>query len=102
MPESAAHKRAKNKAAGASGKTEVPQKGGTKLDAQRSDTAIEVERSGNLAAAVSRLKKSPKPKKVLIVPQPQMPKARQAMRKGGLGGTVSNMSGTKKSRVPKP
>ncbi len=102
MPESEAHKRAKAKAAGKTGKQEVPLRGGKKLDAARKDTAIEVERSGNVEAAAHRLKISGKAQKVLQVPLKDMAKAREALRNTGIGGTVKNMSGSKVSRVPKP
>ncbi len=102
MPESPSHKAAKRRAAGKSGKTEVPIKGGRRLDATRKDTAIEVERSGNVKAAARRLKISKKKKKVLQVPLQDMAKARQALRNAGIGGTVKNMSGSRVSRVPKP
>ncbi len=102
MPESEAHKRAKAKAAGKAGKQEVPLRGGKKLDAATKDTAIEVERSGNVKAAARRLKTSGKAKKVLQVPSKDMAKARAALRNAGIGGTVKNMSGSKVSRVPKP
>ena len=102
MPESPTHKAAKHRAAGKGGKTEVPIKGGQRLDATRKDTAIEVERSGNLDKAAARLKKSGKSQKVLVVPQKDMGPARAALRKAKIGGTVKNMSGTKVSRVQKP
>ena len=102
MPESKAHKRAKAKAAGKAGKQKVPLRGGKKLDAARKDTAIEVERSGNVKAAARRLKISGKPKMVMQVPLKDMAKARAAMRIAGIGGTVKNMSGSKVSRVQKP
>ena len=102
MPESPSHKAAKRREAGKKGKTEVPIKGGQRLDATRNDTGIEVERSGNLDEAVARLKKSRKRQKVLVVPQKDMDAARAALRKGKIGGTVKNMSGTKVFRVRKP
>ena len=102
MSESESHKRAKQKAAGKSGKTEVPLPGGQRLDAVQKNTATEVERSGNFDDAAKRLRASRKPKKVLQVPQKDMALARAAMRKAGIGGTVKNMGGTKISRVSKP
>ncbi len=78
MPESEAHKRAKAKAAGKAGKQKVPPRGGKKLDAARKDTAIEVERSGNVKSAARRLKISGKAKMVLQVPLKDMAKAREA------------------------
>lgn len=103
MTESASHKRAKARAAGKSGQTEVRQKGGTRLDAASERRATEVERSGNsrsLAAAARRLKKSGKPQRVLQVPQKDMDKATEAMRKAGVSGSVKNMGGTKRRSVP--
>lgn len=102
MPESTSHRRAKRKAAGKSGQTEVLQRGGTRLDAQSKTTATEIERSGSpqlLRKAAQRLKKSSKPKKVLRVPQPDMGKASEAMKSERVPGTVSNLGGTKRRRV---
>ncbi len=104
MTESASHKGAKQKAAGASGKTEVPLKRGRRLDAARNRTATEIERSGTsdgLEKAARRLKSSEKPQKVLQVPQKDMSEAAAAMRKVGVGGTVKNMGGTKRRSVRK-
>ena len=104
MSESASHKRAKNKAAGSKGKTEVRQRGGTRLDAATKRTATEVERSGNprsLQAAAKRLQKSGKPQRVLQVPQKDMDKAAEAMRRAGVSGTVKNMGGTNRRSVRK-
>ena len=63
MPEKPSHRRAKNKAAGPGGQTEVLLPGGKRLDArtQGGGRATEVERSGSpqgLEAAASRLKRS--------------------------------------------
>lgn len=102
MPETPSHKRAKAKAAGKSGKQEVPLSRGRRLDAATKSTATEVERQGKFVLAARRLRDSGKPKKVLQVPQKDMPAARAAMRKVGIGGTVKNMTGSKVSRVPKP
>lgn len=104
MGETQSHKRAKAKAAGRAGKTEAPLKGGRRLDAARKKTATEVERSGSEAAlkkAAQRLKSSRKKQKVLQVPQKDMPKAAKAMRDVGVGGSVKNMTGTKRRSVPK-
>ncbi len=102
MGESEAHKRAKKKAAGKTGKTEVPISGKRKLDASTKIKAIEIERSGNLKAAAERLKASRKPQKVLQVPEKDLKKAVEAMKKAGISGTVKNMSGTKIVNVRKP
>ncbi len=107
MPETPSHRRAKNKAAGPDGQTEVPLPGGKRLDARTQDgaRATEVERSGSaqgLAAAARRLKHSGARQKVLQVPQKDMNPAAKAMRKVGIGGTVKNMGGTKSRSVPRP
>ncbi len=109
MPETPSHRRAKSKAAGPGGQTEVPLPGGKRLDARTRDggRATEIERSGSaqgLAAAARRLKQSGAPQKVLQVPQKDMDAAAQAMRKAGVGGTVKNMGGTQRRSVhpPKP
>ncbi len=107
MPETPSHRRAKKKAAGAGGQTEVPLPGGKRLDArtQGGGRATEVERSGSpqgLAAAARRLKLTRAPQKVLQVPQKDMAAAAQAMQKAGVGGTVKNMGGTKRRAVRPP
>ena len=105
MTETPAHKRAKNKAAGKSGTTEKPISRGRRLDAATKKTATEVERSGSnagLRKAAGRLRDSGKPQKVLQVPQTDMAKAADALRKVGVSGTVKNMSGTKRRSVSKP
>ena len=102
MAESNAHKRAKSKAAGKSGKTEAPLKGGRRLDAQTKNRATEIERSGEkqkLVKAAQRLKDSKKPQKVLQVPQKDMPEAIEAMKTKEVSGTVKIMSGTKRRSV---
>lgn len=104
MAESKSHKRAKGRAAGRSGETEKPLRGGRRLDATTPKRATEVERSGTAAGlekAVRRLKSSGRPQKVLQVPQQDMDKAAAAMRKSGVAGTVKNMTGTKRRSVPK-
>lgn len=105
MSESKSHKAAKSKAAGRKGRTEVPIKGGRRLDAKSAaGKATEVERSGSAAGltkAAGRLKATPSKQKVLQVPQKDMDKAAAAMRKVGVGGTVKNMGGTKRRSVKK-
>ena len=101
MPESQAHGAAKNRAAGKSGQTEVKTRGG-RLGAATRTKAVDVERSGDpnrLKHAVTKLKNSGKASKVLVVPQKDLVKGREAMRKSGVSGTVKNMSGTKSSHV---
>lgn len=103
MRESRSHREAKTKAAGESGKTEVPIKGGRRLDGATSYRAVvEVERSGDsarLKEAAQRLKDSGKPQHVLIVPQKDMKAAQQAMREVHITGTVKNLSGTRRVYV---
>lgn len=104
MTETQSHRRAKAKAAGRSGSTEVPLKGGKRLDAATKRKATEVERSGSIASltkAARRLKTSRKPQKVLQVPQKDMSKAVEAMKKVGIGGTVKNIGNTKRRSVKK-
>ena len=107
MPEKSTHRRAKNRAAGPGGRTEVPLRGKQRLDAltKGGGRATEVERSGSsagLTAAAQRLKTSGAPQKVLQVPQKDMGSAVKAMRKAGISGTVKNMGGTKRWRVRRP
>lgn len=105
MSESESHKRAKAKAAGKTGDTEVSL-GSKRLDAVTKKKVVEVERSGTtqgLEKAAQRLKASGRSQKVLQVPQQDMSKAAEAMRKEGVSGTVKNMGGTKRQSVrPKP
>ena len=104
MAKSQSHKRAQGAAAGKSGRTEVPLRGGRRLDARSGARATEIERSGStgrLRAAASRLKASRAPQKILQVPQKDMAKAAAAMRGTGTGGTVKNMGGTKRRSVSK-
>lgn len=102
MPESPSHRRAKKKAAGETGQTEVRLPSGARLDAATLKRATEVERSGHydrLVAAALRLRESGKSQKVLQVPQPHMDLAVRAMREVGVKGTVKNLSGTKRRSV---
>ena len=77
MSETPAHRRAKRRAAGPGGRTEVPLRGNQRLDAlsKGGGRATEVERSGSSAglnSAAQRLKKSGAPGKVLQVPQKEV------------------------------
>lgn len=99
MPESSSHKRAK---ANAPGKTEVPISKNRYLDSATRKTATEVERNRqNISKAVDRLKDSGRQRKVLQVPQKLMADASKVMRQKGVGGTVKNLSGTRRVSVPK-
>ena len=103
MSETISHNKAKTKAAGRGGKTEVPLPGGGRLDALTSNgRATEVERSGDptlLEKAAMRLKRSGARQHVLQVPHKDMRTAAVAMRKTGVSGSVKNMSGTKRRSV---
>lgn len=104
MSKSQSHKKAQINAAGNKGKTEVKLRSGKILDALTSSgkRATEVERSGSpqaLLKAAERLKESGSPQKVLQVPQKDIPKAVQAMKKIGITGTVKNMANTKRRSV---
>jgi len=102
MSESQSHKRAKAKAAGKKGNTEVKTTGNRRIDAVTKKKATEVERSGDmkkLEQASSRLKSSRKKYKILQVPKKDMSKATAAMKKTDTKGTVKNMSGTKRRSV---
>ena len=103
MAEKTSHKRAKAEAAGKSGRKEVVIKGGRRIDAMTNNKAVEIERGGSsqLQKAAQRLRASRKPQKVLTVPSQSISKAREAMRKVGVSGTVRNLAGTKRSYVPK-
>lgn len=107
MSETCSHRRAKRRAAGTGGRTEVSLPSGERLDAltKKGGRATEVERSGSsagLALAARRLKKSRALQKVLQVPQKDMGKAVKAMQKVGISGTVKNMGATKHWRVRPP
>jgi len=104
MSETMSHKRAKSKAAGKSGQTEVPIKGNRRVDAMTPKRATEVERSGSssgLVKAARRLRDSGKAQKVLQVPQKDMGKASDAMKKVNISGTVKNIKGSKSRHIKK-
>ena len=106
MAEKRAHRRAKRKAAGRGGKTEVRLRGGQRLDAltKGGGRATEVELSGakaGLEKAAMRLKKAGTRQKILQVPQEDVPAALAALRKVGISGTVKNMGGTRRWSVRK-
>lgn len=96
------HKETKAREAGAKGGTEVSISRGRRLDAATASRAIEVETSGSpnrLRQAARRLAESGRRQHVLVVPQRDVPKAREAMKKVGVGGTVRNISGTQRRTV---
>jgi hypothetical protein len=103
MTETTSHHRAKTRAAGKGGETEVSLPGGGRLDALSANRrATEVERNKDpeaLIEAVRRLRDADASQRVLKVPQPHMDAAAAAMRKVGVHGTVKNMSETKRRSV---
>lgn len=103
MTEKSTHKKVKSQVAGKSGRKEVSIRGGRRIDVMTKYKAVEIERGGpsSLEKAARRLKSSRKSQKVLIVPSKSMSKARKVMRKVGVSGTVRNISGSKRSYVPK-
>jgi len=99
MSESRSHKDAKSKAPG---KSEVPIRGGRRLDSATKKTATEVERhAGRISQAVSRLKASGRQRKVLHVPHHHMADAAAEFRRQNVSGTVKNLGGTNKRSVSK-
>jgi len=97
MPASQSHRRAKAKAPG---RIEVPIRGGKRLDSATLKTATEIERNvSGISKAVSRLKTSSRPRKVLQVPQPLMSDAAAELRRQKVSGTVKNLTGTKRLSV---
>ena len=100
------HRKLVNKEAGLRGKTEVMLPSGKRLDVKKGGTGIEIERSGSprkISEAAARLKEAKKTglveKVKLKVPHKDLPEAAKAMKRRGLGGTVSNLGGTTKTRV---
>lgn len=96
MSESTTHKQAKSKAAG---QNEKKISFNRRIDSMSNKRATEIERSGSkklLEKAARRLNASHKPQKVLVVPQPDISKAVQAMKNVGTKGTVRNIAGTKR------
>jgi hypothetical protein len=64
--------------------------------------ACEIDRNGSLARlerAAKRLKHTRAAERVLAVPQWNMDKAVEAMRRAGVSGVVTNLCGTRKQRV---
>ncbi len=90
--------------ADAEGPVEPAQARRRRLDADAKDgkKAIQIERSPTpacLERAAKRLKSARAEHRVLKVQQWHMKKAAEAMRKAGVTGVVSNLSGTRKTRV---
>jgi hypothetical protein len=102
MVESQSHKRAKSKAAGRNGRTEVPISRGRRLDAKNGHRATEIERSGNpkgISKAISRLKTQKNCKKELLVPHKDLDKAKRVAKRTGVNVLIQNLSRSKRRFV---
>jgi len=102
MAESQSHKRAKNKAAGRNGRTEIPISRGRRLDAKNGHRATEIERSGStrgISKALGRLKTQTNAKKELLVPNKDLDKAKNIAKKRGDNVLIQNISRTKRRFV---
>lgn len=102
MVESQSHKRAKRKAAGSKGRTEIPISRGRRLDAKNGNKATEVERSGSskgISKAISRLKTQKNAKKELLVPNKDLDKAKEIAKKSGTKILIQNLSKTRRRFV---
>jgi len=96
------HHKMQRQLAGTKGKTEVPLRGGKRLDVLKGRKAIEVERSGDprrIALALNRLKVKRTLKKELKVPQKDLDKAVTIAKKKNIKVTITNLSGTKKRKI---
>lgn len=102
MAETTSHKRAKTKGLDKP-KTEVPISRGRRLDAQDSDRAREVERSGDprkIQKAIQRLNTQKNKRKELLVPNTDLDKAKEIAKNEAKGDlTIQNLSKTKRRFV---
>ncbi len=82
---------------------EAPRARRRRLKARSGERRVqEVDRSEsvvNLERAAKRLKVAHASERVLVVPQWNMEKAVEAMKRAGVSGVVTNLCGTKKQRV---
>ena len=97
------HKKLQRESAGRKGQTEKKLPGDKRLDAKNptTNTATEIERSGNIKQALQRLKTQKTAKKVLLVPNPQLDKAKDITKKTKMNVIIQNLSKTKKRIVKK-
>jgi len=102
MAEKSSHKGAKTRGLSGS-KTEVSIKGNRRLDASNSKVAREVERSSgekSLAKAIRRLNTQANKKKELLVPNPNLDKAKEVAEKVTKGKIlIQNLSRTQRRFV---
>jgi hypothetical protein len=108
MPEKSRHKQLKRKDAHSTGQTEYTLPSGSRLDAlSPTKIAVEIERSGpvGIRKSVGVLKEAVDTgvarKTRLRVPHQHLDLAYEEMRQQRLGGELTNLSGTYKTRVPK-
>lgn len=102
MAETSSHKNTKTRGLSGS-KTEVPIRGNRRLDASSSKIAREVERSSGeklLAKAIRRLNTQTNRKKELLVPTPNLDKAKEIAKKVARGKLlIQNLSRTQRRFV---
>lgn len=108
MPEKIRHKQLKKKDAHLTGQTEYVLPSGKRLDAlSPTKIASEIERSGRRGiqksvTTLSEAKEIGVARKVrLRVPHKHLDDAYKEMRRKRLGGELTNLTGTRKIRVPK-
>jgi len=102
MSEKSSHKQAKTRGLQGS-KTEIPIPGKRRLDARDNRTAREVERNKNpkvIAKAIRRLNTQMNKKKELLVPTPNLDKAKKVAEKVAKGKLlIQNLSRTQRRFV---
>lgn len=101
MSESQTHRRLKRKDATSRGQIEKPISRNRRLDAKRGNNSFEIEKSGNIKAALRRLKTQRNSKKILRVPQPQMNRAVKLAESENMNVLITNLGKTKRRSVKK-
>lgn len=97
--ESSEHKKLKNKEAKKiKGETEVPIKGGKRLDAASNTNATEVELSGNYEDGLKRLKLSDRKKLKIIVPEKDVEEVRELAKKNGIDVKIEPTDNSKSKK----
>lgn len=99
MPKSRTHKAIQRRVAAPRGQTEKKIWGKRRLDVKKGHVATEIERSGNIKQALSRLRTQRTAKKVLMVPTKDLDKAKGIAEKEGMKVMISNLSRTKRRFV---
>lgn len=103
MSESQRHKLLKRKYAGPKGQIEKQISQHRSLDAKNptTNTAVEIERSGNIKKALLRLKTQTNAKKKLVVPQKDLDRAAKVAKGVGINVVITNIASTKRRIVKK-